>query len=74
MTEREELRMIVDYVPENKLSDAIIALEDLLDFNEETEKALEDALKGENLIGPFYSAEEMIQAVRAGNDDDDDED
>lgn len=72
MTEREELRMIVDYVPEEKLGDAIIALEDLLEFNKETEEALEEALNCKNLI-PFNSAEEMIQAVLAGDDDDYDE-
>ncbi len=70
MTEREELRMIVDYVPEEKLSEAIIALEDLLEFNKETEEALEDALNCKNLIGPFNSAEEMMKAVMAGDDDD----
>ena len=70
MTEREELRMIVDYVPEEKLSDAIIALEDLMEFNKETEEALEDALNCKNLIGPFNNAREMMQAVLAGNDDD----
>ncbi len=70
MTEREELRMIVDYVPEEKLGEAIIALEDLLEFNKETEEALEDALNCKNLIGPFYSAEEMMKAVMADDDDD----
>ncbi|MBQ7219764.1 MAG: hypothetical protein IJS28_02170 [Synergistaceae bacterium] len=70
MTEREELRMIVDYVPDDKLGDAIVAIEDLLEFNKETEEALDEALRGENLIGPFNTPEEMMQAVLAGDDDD----
>ena len=65
--------MIIDYVPDEKLGDAIIAIEDLLDFNEETEKALEEALNCKNLIGPFDTADEMMQAVLAGDDDDYDE-
>ena len=54
-------------LPEEKLSDAIIALEDLMEFNKETEEALEDALNCKNLIGPFNNAREMMQAVLAGN-------
>ena len=62
--------MIVDYVPDDKLGDAIVAIEDLLEFNKETEEALDEALRGENLIGPFNTPEEMMQAVLAGGDDD----
>ncbi|MBQ7544593.1 MAG: hypothetical protein IJT02_06580 [Synergistaceae bacterium] len=70
---RNEIKLVVDYIPERKLGDALIMLEDMLEFNKETEEALEEAMREENLIGPFYSAEEMMQAVMAGDDDDDDD-
>ena len=70
MTTREELKHIVDFVPEDKLDAAIIAIEDLLEFSDEEQKALKEAMEGKNLIGPFYNAEEMMKAVLEGGDDD----
>lgn len=32
-------------------------------YNEETIKALEDVIVGKDLIGPFYSVEEMLKAL-----------
>ena len=53
--------MIVDYVPEEKLGDAIIALDNLLEFNEETKQALREAMDMDNLLGPYESFDEMVQ-------------
>ena len=69
---RNEIKLVVDYIPERKLSDALIMLEDMLEFNKETLEAIDDVMNNRNLIGPFYSAEEMMQAVLAGDDEDDD--
>ncbi|MBQ7219766.1 MAG: hypothetical protein IJS28_02180 [Synergistaceae bacterium] len=69
---RNEIKLVVDYIPERKLSDALIMLEDMLEFNKETLEAIDDVMNNRNLIGPFYSAEEMVRAVMAGDDDDDD--
>ena len=35
----------------------------MLEFNEETKQAIRDAEEGKNLLGPFYSAEEMMEAL-----------
>lgn len=69
MTAREELKYIVDFVPENKLDTAIIAIEDLLEFSEEEQKALRDAMEGKNLIGPFNTPEEMMEALLSDKTD-----
>ena len=53
---REVLREIIEMVP-------VVAIEDLLEFNEETKQAIRDAEEGKNLLGPFYSAEEMMEAL-----------
>lgn len=70
MTTREELRYIVDFVPEDKLDTAIIAIENLLEFNEDEIKTLQDVMNRRNLIGPFDTPEEMMKAVLEGEDDD----
>ena len=59
--EREELRMLVDYVPEEKLSEAIIAIDNLLEFNEETKRDLREAMNMDNLLGPYESFDEMVR-------------
>ena len=69
-TPRETLRLVVDMLPENKVWDALIAVEDLLEPNEETLQAIDDVNNRRNLIGPFNSAEEMMKAVLEGEDDD----
>ncbi|MBR0204557.1 MAG: hypothetical protein IJQ56_09350 [Synergistaceae bacterium] len=69
-TPRETLRLVVDMIPENKVWDALIAVEDLLEPNEETLQAIDDVNNRRNLIGPFNSAEEMMKAVLEGEDDD----
>ena len=60
---REVLREIIEMVPEEKLGEAVVAIEDLLEFNEETKQAIRDAEEGKNLLGPFYSIEEMNRAL-----------
>lgn len=62
-TWREVLREIIEYVPEDKVPDAVVAIENLLEFNEETQKDLREAEEGKNLLGPFYSIEEMNRAL-----------
>ena len=69
-TPRETLRLVVDMLPENKVWDALIAVEDLLEPNDETLQAIDDVNNRRNLIGPFNSAEEMMKAVLEGEDDD----
>ena len=69
-TPRETLRLVVDMIPENKVWDALIAVEDLLEPNDETLQAIDDVNNRRNLIGPFNSAEEMMKAVLEGEDDD----
>ena len=60
---REVLREIIEKVPEEKLGEAVVAIEDLLEFNEETQQAIREAEEGKNLLGPFYSIEEMNRAL-----------
>ena len=67
---RNEIKLVADYIPERKLSDALIMLEDMLEFNKETLEAIDDVMNNRNLIGPFNTPEEMMQAVLAGDDDD----
>ena len=69
---RDEIKLTVDYIPEDKLTEALIYLENLLEFNEETKKAIEESMNPENLLGPYYSAEEMMRAVMADDKEDDD--
>ncbi|MBQ4432094.1 MAG: hypothetical protein II877_11375 [Synergistaceae bacterium] len=70
---RDELKLTVDFIPDDKLTEALIFLDNLLVFNKETQEAIDDVMNNRNLLGPYYSAEEMIQAVLAGDDEDDDE-
>ena len=65
--------MIVDYVPEEKLGDAIIALDNLLEFNEETKQALREAMDMDNLLGPYESFDEMVQDALSYEDDEGDQ-
>lgn len=69
LTPRETLRLVADMVPDKYVMDAIVALEDFLEPNEETKQAIDDAIHGRNLIGPFYSAEEMMAAVLSDKTD-----
>lgn len=67
---RDELKLTVDFIPDDKLDEALIFLDNLLVFNKETQEAIDDVMNNRNLLGPYYSAEEMIQAVLADDDDD----
>ena len=69
VAEREELRHLVDLVPDDKLPLAICALEEYLEPNEETLQAIEDVMTGRNLLGPFDSVEEMMEAMLRDDDD-----
>lgn len=40
-------------------------------FNKETEEAIDDALNGTNLIGPFYTVEELFEDLNRNLDVDD---
>ena len=66
---RKELKLLVDYVPENRLSEAIIAIDNLLEFNEKTQKDLMEAMDHNNLLGPYSSFEEMMQDALTCEDD-----
>ncbi len=68
---RDELKLTVDFIPDDKLTEALIFLDNLLVFNKETQEAIDDVMNNRNLLGPYYSAEEMIQAVLADDEDDD---
>ena len=70
---RAELKLTVDFVPDDKLGDALIYLDNLLVFNKETQEAIDDVMNNRNLLGPYYSAEEMMQAVLADDEDDEDD-
>ncbi|MBR1658034.1 MAG: hypothetical protein IJ697_06170 [Synergistaceae bacterium] len=67
---RDELKLTIDFVPDDKLSEALIYLDNLLVFNKETQEAIDDVMNNRNLLGPYYSAEEMMKAVLADDDDD----
>ena len=58
---RNEIKLTVDYIPENKLYDALIALENFLEFNEATQRDMIEAMDMNNLLGPYNSFEEMVQ-------------
>lgn len=45
--------------------------EELRMFNKETEEAIDDALNGTNLIGPFYTVEELFEDLNRNLDVDD---
>ena len=60
---RETLRLVVDMIPEKYLMNAIDVLEDFLEPDEETQQAIDDVLHDRNLLGPFYSVEEMNAAL-----------
>ena len=61
---RDEIKLTVDYIPEEKLTEALIYLENLLEFNEETKRDLIEAMNMDNLLGPYESFAEMnVQAV-----------
>ncbi|MBQ9595057.1 MAG: hypothetical protein IJR35_04290 [Synergistaceae bacterium] len=68
-TPRETLRQIVDNLSEDKVWDALLAVEDILEPNEETKQAIKDAEQGKNIIGPFYSVEEMNEALLSDKTD-----
>ncbi|MBQ6774439.1 MAG: hypothetical protein IJP48_10325 [Synergistaceae bacterium] len=69
LTPRETLRQIVDNLSEDKVWDALIAVEDILEPNEETKQAIDDAIHGRNLIGPFYDVKEMHEALLSDKTD-----
>ena len=58
---RAEIKLTVDYIPEERLSEALIYLDNLLEFNEETQRDLIEAMNIDNLLGPYESFDEMIQ-------------
>lgn len=66
---RDELKLTVDFIPDDRLDEALIFLDNLLVFNKETQEAIDDVMNNRNLLGPYYSAEEMIQAVLADDDE-----
>ncbi len=70
---RDEIKLSVDYIPDEKLTEALIFIDNLLVFNKETQEAIDDVMNNRNLLGPYYSAEEMMKAVMADDDDDEDE-
>ncbi len=70
---RDELRLTVDYLPKNRLREALITLENMLEFNNGTIAAIDDVMNNRNLLGPYYTPEEMLKAVLDGDDDEDDE-
>ena len=66
---RNEIKLVVDYIPENKLYDALIAMDNFLEFNEQTQKDLMEAMDLNNLLGPYSSFEEMMQDALTCEDD-----
>lgn len=66
---RKELKLLIDYIPEERLSEAIIAIDNLLEFNEQTKKDLMEAMDMNNLLGPYDSFEEMMQDALQCEDD-----
>lgn len=70
---RDELKLTVDYLPKDRLREALITLENMLEFNNGTIAAIDDVMNNRNLLGPYYSPEEMLNAVLEGDDDEDDE-
>ncbi len=66
---RDEIKLTVDYIPEEKLTEALIYLENLLEFNEETKRDLIEAMNMDNLLGPYESFAEMVQDALSCEDD-----
>lgn len=67
--QRKELKLLIDYIPEERLSEAIIAVDNLLEFNEAAKKDLIEAMDMNNLLGPYSSFEEMMQDALQSDDD-----
>lgn len=66
---RDEIKLTVDFIPDDKLTEALIFIENLLEFNEETQRDLIEAMNVENLLGPYESFDEMIQDALTYEDD-----
>ena len=66
---RDELRLTIDYIPDDKLGEALVYLDNLLEFNEETQRDLIEAMNMDNLLGPYESFDEMIQDALSCEDD-----
>lgn len=70
---RDELKLTIDYIPDDKLSEALVYLDNLLEFNEETQRDLIEAMNMDNLLGPYGSFDEMIQDALSCEDDDEEQ-
>ncbi|MBQ7169918.1 MAG: hypothetical protein IJR63_08470 [Synergistaceae bacterium] len=70
---RDELKLTVDYIPDDKLGEALIYLDNLLEFNEETKRDLIEAMDVNNLLGPYESFDEMIQDALSCEDDEEEQ-
>ena len=66
---RDELKLTVDYIPDDRLSEALIYLDNLLEFNDETKRDLIEAMNIDNLLGPYESFDEMVQDALSYDDD-----
>ena len=66
---RDELKLTVDFIPDDKLIEALIFLDNLLEFNEETKQDLIEAMNVENLLGPYESFDDMVQDALNYEDD-----
>lgn len=62
-TERDELKLMIDFIPEEKLGEAIILIDNLLEFNDEVKRDMLEVEEGKNLLGPFKDGREMVEAM-----------
>ena len=66
MSNREQVQQIIDSMPEYKIVGLLSFLRTFEDIpNDETLEALEDVRNGRNLIGPFDTVEDLLEALDA---------
>lgn len=66
MSEREQVLQIIDAMPEYKVSGLLAFLRTFEEIpNDETREAIEDVRNRRNLIGPFDTVDELMEALNA---------
>ena len=70
--EREELQQIVENLPDEKVSEALLLIRNFCDEehepNEETIKVLKDSQERRNVIGPFHNMNDFMTSLLSDDD------
>ena len=66
MSNREQVHQIIDTMPEYKITGLLAFLRTFEDIpNDETREAIEDVRNRRNLIGPFDTVDDLMEALNA---------